>query len=81
MTREEMSFLRDAIKFAYERGVSEAQANENADSELRAQEIFDYLFDEAELVPPDDVDETNYDPFAGSELFEADYNLGEPEEW
>lgn len=37
--------------------------------------------DEDELDVPDDVDESNYDPYLGQDYFETDYNLGEAEEW
>ena len=94
-TEEEKRILF-AIRQAYDLGYKEGTINGAGhahghfhymtEDELdnTAEEIFNYLFnddDDEELYIPDDVDESNYDPYIGGDFFEADYNLGEAEEW
>lgn len=80
-----------AIHRAYEIGYKEGTSNGAAgapyhrmtEDELddTAEEIFEWLFGDDTNELNDDVDETNYDPYIGGDFFEADYNLGEAEEW
>lgn len=92
-TEEEKRVLF-AIHQAYDLGYKEGTSNGAAgapyhrmtEDELdeTAEEIFGYLFDDedvGELDIPDDVDESNYDPYIGGDFFETDYNLSEAEEW
>lgn len=82
MIKTESIDLLTAIEYAYRLGRREEQQHIDTDAATRAEEIIEWLFDDGEEEEAgDDVDETNYDPFAGGELFEADYNLGEAEEW
>ena len=84
MTNTEATRLLTAIEYAYRLGMVEGQNHTSGSTSVRAEEIFEWLFGDEDIDTNelnDDVDETNYDPYIGGDFFEADYNLGEAEEW